>query len=226
MLILDKYKNILFDLDGTLTDPKIGITKSVSYALNKFDIIVEDLDTLKKFIGPPLGKSFETFYGMDKEKSEKAIKYYREYFSEKGIFENYLYPGIEKILKELTNRKLLLIIATSKPTVFAKKITNHFNITKYFNYIEGSELDGKMSDKSELIENIINKYNLHKNNTIMIGDREHDIIGAKNNQIDSIGVGYGYGSKEELTKAGAQYYVNSINDLEELLLDNNQEKEV
>lgn len=223
MLLLEKYENILFDLDGTLTDPKIGITKSVNYALKKFSIIVDDLDTLKKFIGPPLGKSFELFYEMDKQKSEIAISYYREYFSEKGIFENIIYPGISEILQKLQKRKMTIIIATSKPVIFAKRITEHFNITQYFNHIEGSELDGRLSDKSELIKHIITKYKLNINKTLMIGDREHDIIGANNNQIDSIGVGYGYGSKEELYTAGAKYYVETVNDLQELF---SEKKEV
>ena len=218
-MILNKYKNILFDLDGTLTDPKVGITKSVDYALQKMGIIDNDLESLKKFIGTPLTKSFNEYYGFNFQEVEKAIMYYREYFSVTGIYENIIYPGIEYILKELKNRKIKIIVATSKPLIYAKKITDHFNITKYFTNIEGSQLDGKLSDKTELIAYIMQKYNLLPGNTIMVGDREHDIIGAENNEIDSIGVGYGYGSNEELTYSGANYYVNTVNNLTGLLLD-------
>jgi len=221
MIVTEQYKNILFDLDGTLTDPKVGITKSVIYALSKFNIIENDAELLKSFIGPPLATSFERYYGFTTEQCNNAIKYYREYFSETGIYENTIYSGIENILKELKKLKIQLIVATSKPTIYAKITTDYFKITKYFKHIEGSQLDGKYSDKSELLENILNTYNLNPNKSIMIGDREHDIIGAKNNQIDSIGVGYGYGSKEELTKSGSKYYVNSVSDLADLLLEKN-----
>lgn len=222
---MEKYKNILFDLDGTLTDSKIGIIKSVSYALEKFDIVVEDVHSLEKFIGPPLGESFTLYYGMENQQLETAIKYYREYFSQKGIFENNLYPGVEKILRDLKCQNKKVILATSKPLVFAEQIVNYFNVSHYFNIIEGSKLDGGLSQKSELIAYILEKYTLDKHNSIMIGDRKHDVIGAQTNQMDSVGVGYGYGSKEELMRAGAVYYVSSVNSLHDLLLNRNEVKE-
>ena len=211
------YKNVLFDLDGTLTDPKVGITKSVKYALDKLGIIVDDIDSLKKFIGPPLKESFQNYYGMDDIKADDAIKYYREYFSGNGIFENELYENIEKVLSYLAKNNFTIIVATSKPRIFAEKIINHFNLTKYFLAIEGSELNGTRSDKGELIFYILNKYNLSAMHSIMIGDREHDIRGANKNSIDSIGVGYGYGTEEELVNSGAKYFVKNIDELSEIL---------
>jgi len=218
-MILKKYTTVLFDLDGTLTDPKVGITKSVDYALTKLGIPDNDLEALKKFIGPPLGKSFEVYYGMDKAQADRAVAWYREYYSETGIFENIVYPGIAELLAELKKRGIRLFVATSKPTVFARRVTDHFSLTGYFEAIEGSALDGSLCDKSELIAHILSAHGLSPEKTLMVGDREHDIIGAKNNQLDSVGVGYGYGSAGELTRAGATCFANTMYDLSELLLD-------
>jgi len=213
-----KFHNILFDLDGTLTDPVIGITKSVQYSLEKLGIIEPNTEKLIGFIGPPLWESYKRYYGFDDSKSNLAVRYYREYFGAKGIFENVPYDGIEDILSKLNVKKRNVFIATSKPAVYSRRIAEHFDMTKYFVSIEGSELDGRLSNKVELIKHIMEKYNINQEETIMIGDREHDIIGAKNNGIQSIGVGYGYGTKEELKKAGATYYVESVNELKMLLM--------
>lgn len=218
MPLIDRYSTLLFDLDGTLTDPKIGITKSVQHALIKMGIKDVITDSLVKFIGPPLAESFIKYYCFDKEKVEHAIRYYREYFSEKGMFENMLYPGIDILLKELKEKTIKLMVATSKPTVYSRIICDHFGISKYFIKIEGSELDGRLSNKTDLIEYIIEKHCIDKEKALMIGDREHDVIGAKNNCIKSIGVGYGYGSREELEASGATYYVNTIEELSNLLI--------
>lgn len=208
------YKYILFDLDGTLTDPKEGITKSVQYALKKFDIIVEDLDTLEKFIGPPLTTSLMEFYGFSEEKAVKGVQDYREYFKERGIFENKVYENIEDLLSKLKALGLVLIVATSKPTVFSEQIIEHFNLDKYFNEVVGSNLDGTRSKKGEVIKYIIDKYKISNlSEAVMIGDRKYDIIGAQENNIASIGVTYGYGSEEELKAAGATYIVNDIDEL-------------
>jgi phosphoglycolate phosphatase len=205
-----KYINILFDLDGTLTDPYSGITNSVKYALNKFDIIEENNTKLKLFIGPPLEKSFLEYYNFSKNDAKTAVEYYREYFSEKGIYENNLYEGIDNVLKELNNRNKNCVIATSKPEVFANKITEYFNINNYFKYIVGSNLDGTLSEKEEIIKYIIEKYRFNKEETIMVGDRKYDIIGANKNGIDAIGVLYGYGTKEELEKERPKYLCTDI----------------
>jgi len=146
------YKYILFDLDGTLTDPKEGITKSVAYALNYYGIHVDDLDTLCKFIGPPLKESFMKYYGFDDAKGEEAVEKYREYFRPYGVYENKVYSGVEEMLQNLVERGKVVILATSKPTVFAKTILEHFNLAKYFSYTVGSELDGTRVNKADVIE--------------------------------------------------------------------------
>ena len=218
MEAFSRYNNILFDLDGTLTDPKVGITKSVCYSLSKFGIIENDSDKLTMFIGPPLWESFSKYYDFNKAQANEAVSYYREYFSEKGIFENEIYDGIENLLSELCKNKMNVILATSKPKVYASRILEYFNISKYFAGIEGSELDGRLSNKSELIGHILKEYSIAKSDALMVGDREHDIIGAVNNKIDSVGVGYGYGTEKELKDAGATYYVESVKKLKVLII--------
>ena len=212
-------KYLLFDLDGTLTDPMLGITKSVRYALNKFGIEVEDLNQLCKFIGPPLKDSFMDFYNLTEEDASKAITYFREYFSTKGIYENEVFYNIEDMLISLKEQNKSLIIATSKPTVFAEKILEHFNLKKYFDFISGSNLDNTRTKKADVI-----KYALEENGLtdiseiIMIGDREHDVIGAKSLGIECIGILHGYGSYDELSDSGAAYIVKDVNELHSLLL--------
>ena len=217
MIIIKKY--ILFDLDGTVTDPMIGITKSVRYALNKFGIEVEDLNTLCKFIGPPLKDSFMNFYNFTEEDALKAIAYYREYFSTNGLYENTVYENFEDMLIALKNDGKSLIIATSKPTVFAEKILEHFNLKKYFDFISGSNLDNTRTKKADVISYALEQQMINNiSEIIMIGDREHDIIGAKALNIESIGVLHGYGSYEELSSSGADYIVKDVSELKSLLL--------
>lgn len=210
------YSNVLFDLDGTLTDPKTGITKSVQYALKKFNIFEEDLEKLEPFIGPPLAQSFMEMYSLSQAEAKVAVEYYREYFSTIGIYENELYEGIVELL-EILSKDRILIVATSKPSVFAEEILKYFEISKYFDYVCGSNLDGTMSDKTEIINYLLKARDLVKDSTIMIGDRKHDIIGAHNNKIASIGVGYGYGSEEELQNIKPTHYVKSVKALLEVL---------
>lgn len=213
------YKYILFDLDGTLTDPKEGITKSVKYALNKYDIEVESLDNLIKFIGPPLKESFIEFYSFDEERAVNAIEYYREYFKDRGIFENGVYEGIPELLRELKNRGLIIAIATSKPTVFAERIVEHFGLKEYFNIIVGSNLDGTRTSKREVISYVLEQLNINNlEETVMIGDRKHDVIGAQKNNIDSIGVLYGYGDLKEFQEVAPTYIVDSVNDLYKFII--------
>jgi len=209
---------ILFDLDGTITDPKVGITKSVQYALSHFNIHIEDPDELCKFIGPPLRDSFKDFYGFSDENAELATAKYRERFIPTGIYENEMYDGIEDLLKSLKDSDKTLILATSKPTVFAERVLEHFDIAKYFSFISGAELSGERSDKFEIITYAFEKNNIHDlDRCIMIGDRKFDIIGAKAARISSIGVLYGYGSKDELLKAGADYLAGDVWALREIL---------
>jgi phosphoglycolate phosphatase len=219
MVLSKKYDVILFDLDGTLTDPKLGITQSVQYSLASFGINEPCLDNLDKFIGPPLKDSFKEFYGFDDCKVDEAIIKYREYFSIKGIYENKVYPLIPKLLDVLSAQGRTLVVATSKPTVFAEKILEHFELAKYFSLVVGSNLDGSRVKKGEVIQCALEEMGLKDyDKIVMIGDRKHDIIGAKEVGIDSIGVMYGYGSREEFEAADATYIVDSVSDLEQLLL--------
>ncbi len=213
-----KYEYILFDLDGTLTDPAIGITNSVKYALEKYGIEVSDNRELYKFIGPPLWESFENYYRFSTEEAKNAVEYYREYYRDKGIFENLVYDGLEDLLKTLKDKNKILIVATSKPEVFAKQILVHFNIAKYFTYVAGSNLDGTRVKKYEVINYALKSCNIiDLSKAIMIGDREHDIIGAKEVGINSIGVLFGYGDRNELEKAGADFIVDTVADIGKVL---------
>lgn len=215
---MGKYKVILFDLDGTLTDSKEGITKSVQYALEKMNVHEPDLEKLTAFIGPPLQNSFSEYYRFDEEQTKKAISYYRERFTEVGLFENKLYDGILMLLQLLKKQNVELVVATSKPTVFAEKIINYFGIDTYFNRIVGSNLDGSRAVKSEIIQYIVEQYpsNL-KEHFLMIGDRKHDLIGAREVGIDAIGVTFGYGSDEELAHYESIYIAQSIELLQHFL---------
>ena len=213
------YEYILFDLDGTLTDPKEGITKSVAYALESFGIHVEDLDSLCKFIGPPLKESFMVYYGLDDAQGDQAVKKYRERFAVTGLFENKVYPGIREMLELLKEQGKTLLVATSKPSIYARQILEHFDLMKYFTFLSGSELDGTRVDKAEVITYALQENKIQDlSKVIMIGDREHDIIGANKNGIDSIGVLYGYGCREEFEKNHASYVAKRVEELKEILL--------
>ena len=204
------YQNILFDLDGTLTDPGMGITNSVMYALKKFNIDVKDRASLYRFIGPPLKGSFEEFYGFSDEQSELAVQYYREYFKKQGLLENKVYEGIPELLTRLKEKGKTLIVATSKPEVFTLDILRHFNLLEYFDFVAGATMDNKRTKKSDIIRYVLECCHITDTSTaVMIGDRKHDIIGAKENNLDSIGVLFGYGDYEELKAAGATYIVET-----------------
>jgi phosphoglycolate phosphatase len=213
-----KYQNVLFDLDGTLTDPYLGITNSIKYALDKFGIAVKDEKVLRLCIGPPLKHSFAEYFHLDAGDTEKAIGYYREYYSEKGMYENKLYAGIEGVLQKLQGMQKNCVMATSKDGISARKIAQHFNIDKYFAHIVGSNLDGTVLEKDEVIAYIFESYPLKKDGTLMVGDRKYDIIGAKKNGIDSIGVLYGYGSREEFEKDAPTYMCETVEGLLEIII--------
>ena len=218
------YKYILFDLDGTLTDPGIGITNSVMYALKKFGIEVDDRASLYKFIGPPLLESFQKFYGFSKEDSELGLKYYREYFKPKGLYENKVYEGIESLLQELKKKGKKLLVATSKPEEFAIEILKHFHLLDYFDFIAGASMDEKRVKKADVIAYALESYEItDKSSVIMVGDREHDVLGAKENELKSIGVLYGYGDYEELVHAGADYIAQNPEDILQIVLGNKNE---
>lgn len=212
-------KYIFIDLDGTITDSQEGITKSIQYALRKMGINIEDLNSLRRHIGPPLRDSFMEYYNFDKDKLEEVVKYYREYYVEKGIFENEVYVGMKEMFEKLSSTGKKLIVATSKPEVFAKKIMEHFDLAKYFTEICGSSMDGSREKKGDVI-----RYALEKNHiteleqVVMVGDRFHDIVGAKENGLASIGVLYGFGNRKELEEAGAGQIAETVKDLEEILM--------
>lgn len=215
------FQSILFDLDGTLTDAAPGITNSVKYALSKFGIDETDDNKLRKFLGPPLISSFMEFYGFSKEKAQKAVEYYRKYFVPHGIFENEVYSGIPKLLQKLKADGKTLIIATSKPETFAVQIAEHFEIDSYFDLIAGSNLDNTRSKKAQVIEYALETLGiLDRAHAVMIGDREHDIKGAKKTGLRSIGVLYGYASPGELENAGADFTANSPEELYTIISSN------
>lgn len=211
------FKYVLFDLDGTLTDPGLGITNSVMNSLSKFGITVTDRSELYKFIGPPLMESFKKYYGMSDEDATKAIEYYREYFKVIGMTENEVYDGIPEMLAALKNRGQKIILATSKPEEFAIKILEYFDLLKYFDFVAGATMDGTRSEKSDVIKYAINEASISVDKAVMVGDRKHDILGAIENNLPSIGVLFGYGSEEELSEAGANYIAKDVNELASIL---------
>lgn len=208
---------ILFDLDGTVTNPQEGITNSVAYALEYFGIRTEDNSTLNKYIGPPLRQSFMEYAGLSEEQSHIGMIKYREYFGPKGIYENKVYEGIPELFEKLKAEDKKIILATSKPWIYAEMILEKFELKKYFDFVSGSELNGVRTNKADVIKYAIDKYNIPINNAVMIGDREHDIIGAKKNGLKTIGVLYGFGNKVELKSAGADYIAESVENIFDLI---------
>lgn len=218
------FEYILFDLDGTLTDPKLGITSSVQYALRALGIEEPSLDKLEVFIGPPLSDSFREFYGLDEEQMITAVDKYRERFAAQGIFENEIYPGIPQMLADLKEKGKILAIASSKPTLFVERILDHFEIRKYFDYIVGSNMDGTRGRKEEVVEEALRQMlpvgmaPAKKRDTVaMVGDRKFDIEGAAAHGITSVGVSFGYAPEGELEQAGADFIVNSVQSLYDVL---------
>ena len=215
-----KYNNIIFDLDGTITEPAVGITNGLIYALGHYGIKVDDITSLYKFIGPPLSETFKTF-GFEGEENHAIVAKYREYYSTKGVLENDLMPGIADALKTLKNAGLKLYIATSKYEPFAVRILEHLNVACYFDYIAGSDASAGRDTKADVINYLFAKQNITDNDlasTVMVGDRMYDIEGAKTVGIDSVGVLYGYGNQEEFEKAGADPIVDTAKDLVVYLL--------
>ncbi len=198
------FKTLLFDLDGTLTDPKVGITESIRYALAKMERPYPPDASLDWCIGPPLQESFaKLLQNDDPQLGQEALRLFRERFSTVGLFENVPYPTISGVLSTLQAAGLNLFIATSKPAVYAQQIVEHFELAHYFKVVYGSELNGRFTHKNELIRHVLQQEKLDPQHTLMIGDREHDILGAKANDVAAAGVTWGYGSPEELSAAGA-----------------------
>jgi phosphoglycolate phosphatase len=195
---------LFFDLDGTLTDPKPGITGSIQYALERLDRAVPSQDELTWCIGPPLRASFVALLGGE-DHADQAVALYRERFGDVGLFENSVYPDVEPMLATLSQSRLRLFVATSKPHVFAKRIIDHFGLAGHFDHVFGSELDGTRVHKGDLLAYALQQTGVDPSRALMIGDRSHDMLGAKANGMDAVGVTYGYGSPEELIAAGARH---------------------
>ena len=216
---MKNYQYILFDLDGTLTNLQLGITTCVAYALESFGIHTENPEELRKFIGPPLKESFVKYYNMTDGEGDRAVEKYRERFATVGLYENEVYAGIPELLQKLKAQGKTLLVATSKPTVYSDKILEHFGLKEYFSYIAGSELDGTRVNKAEVIQYALEQMKITESEKIvMIGDKEHDMIGAGICGVDSIGVLYGFGEREELENHGATYIAETVSDLEKILL--------
>ena len=210
-------KILFFDLDGTLTDPGVGITNSVAYALRKFGIEVPEREKLYSFIGPPLYDSFREHFGLSHEDAELAIDYYREYFAPKGKLENTVYDGIPELLSELREAGKTLVVATSKPEKFALEILEHFDLLKYFDRVYGATMDEKRNKKDAVIAYALEEMKLSSDDVVMIGDRKYDIEGAHKNSMEAVGVLWGYGDRKELESENAEYIAADVAELKNSL---------
>ncbi len=214
---MNRIKNVLFDLDGTLTDPAEGITNSLMHAQRRLGMPVSPREKLFVFIGPPLIEMFMSEWGLSRAEADQALVYYREHFGTKGLFENVPYAGIGACLAELKAAGLRLFVATSKPEPLSLRILEHFDLLRYFEAVTGSTMDEQRTKKGEVIAYALSTYHLDPSETVMVGDREHDVIGARENGLPCIGVLYGYGSREELTAAGAAALAGDLTELSALL---------
>ncbi len=213
------YSTILFDLDGTLTDSGLGITNCVKYALSEMGRAIPGDDELKRFIGPPLVVSFRDYCDMSEEQAREAVRLYRVRYSDVGLFENTVYDGIEQMLKSLSDAGFTLAVATSKPEVFARRILEKFELAGFFSFIGGSGLDGTLDTKLEVIKYVLEKLKINdRSKALMVGDRHYDIDGARAAGISSMGVLFGYGTRDELEEAGADLIAASPHDIADLLI--------
>ena len=216
---MQRYDVVLFDMDGTLVDTGLGVTCSVAYALKKFGIEESDPAKLFRFIGPPLPESFATFYGMDEAQIEQAVSYYRERYRTTGIYENEHYDGMPETLAQLKQAGIRLAVATSKPEEFAKEILRKMNLEIYFDFIGGATMDLSRNKKIDVMQYVLEHVgDSDKSGILMVGDRHYDINGAKHFGIDSVGVTFGYGSREELAEAQATYLVDHAVDILKIVL--------
>lgn len=201
VLMKKKYQNIFLDLDGTIMDSGSGIMKSVQYALDHFSLPNEPEEKLRRFVGPSLQDSFMRFYGFSEEEAKRAISYYREYYPEKGMYDAFLYPGMEECMRKMHEGGKKLVLLTSKPLFFATQIIAHFGLSPYFFLEIGTELKEQHSDKSFLMERAIEKGGFQREDCLMVGDTIYDIQGAKDAGIDSVAALYGYGERKEIETA-------------------------
>ena len=209
------YKVIFFDLDGTLTESGEGITRSVQYALEKIGKPEEDLEKLKVFVGPPLMEQFMKYARVDEATARKAVEYYRERYEVKGIYENHPYEDVEEMLQELKRKGYILAVASSKPEYYVTQILDYFKLSSYFAAVVGSEMNGARTSKAEVIEEALKRTKMSdkRQEVLMVGDKEHDVLGARAAGLDCVAVAYGYGTQEELTEANPLKIVDSVNEL-------------
>ena len=216
---MTNYQTIIFDLDGTLTDSQTGIINSLTYAFKQMGLPLPAQSQLKKFIGPPLSQSFQDFCGLNDIETQKIISYYRQYFSDKGWKENQLLPGARELLAKLKQAGKTLLVASSKPEAFVKQILDHFEIDSYFTVIAGASLDDSRSQKSAVIAHALKTAKIEElKGCVMVGDRKHDVEGAKVQGLPTIGLLLGFGSRQELEESGAIAIAENFQDLEEILL--------
>ncbi|OZV23889.1 phosphoglycolate phosphatase [Streptococcus sobrinus] len=216
---MTNYQTIIFDLDGTLTDSQTGIINSLTYAFKQMGLPLPAQSQLKKFIGPPLSQSFQDFCGLNDIETQKTISYYRQYFADKGWKENQLLPGARELLAKLKQAGKTLLVASSKPEVFVKQILDHFEIDSYFTVIAGASLDDSRSQKSAVIAHALKTAKIEElKGCVMVGDRQHDVEGAKVQGLPTIGLLLGFGSRQELEESGAIAIAENFQDLEEILL--------
>lgn len=214
-----KFHTVLFDLDGTITDSAEGIMNSIRYAIKKAGKEIPDYETLRSFIGPPLYKQFMKVYGVSEAEGKEMLSFYREYYGEKGIFENRVYDGVMEMLRTLKESGICICMATSKPEYYAKIIAEHFGFAEYFHYIGGATMDSSRKTKHDVIEYVIESCGLKdRSGILMVGDRKHDIEGAELSRIPSMGVLYGYGGQDELEQAGAGVIVASPEEAVDFIL--------
>lgn len=213
------FSNILFDLDGTLTNPRLGIGNSLKYALRQMQIDGYSDEILEQFVGPPLQDGFKNLFGLNERNTELAVEHFRTYFGEKGLYENIPYSGISELLEELHFSGKHVYIVTSKLEKYAKMIIRHFEFDRYVDDLIGAEATGKHSGKGQLITELMERNRIHPSSSVvMIGDTHYDMNGAKENEISCIAVGYGFGTDETLRACNPDYRVETVDELAELLL--------
>lgn len=209
-----KKKYVLFDLDGTLTDSQDGIMNAIEYALEYYGIQVKKRDSLRPFLGPPLSESMQKYCGFDRVKAVEAVEKFREYYNTRGKFENKVYPGVESMLKAVQETGCRLYVATSKPEEIAREILEHFGLAGYFDYIGGATSDDSRVKKSDVVRYVMDEAGIDRpDEAVMVGDRKHDILGAKENSLEAVGVLYGYGDRQELEAAGADYLAEQAEEI-------------
>lgn len=211
------FGNVLFDLDGTLTNPYMGITNSLMYALERLGYEVPPREELASFIGPPLINEYQRRFGMDEETAKEGVRLYREYFAERGIFENELIDGASELLAELKSRGKRVFLATSKPREFAERILEHFGIAEYFDYVGASTMDGRINEKHQVIAELLEKTGAAPSECLMVGDRFHDIEGAHRFGIKCCAVLCGFGSREEFAEYGADFVTETLAEVAKLV---------